>query len=234
MNKKINTFLIMAVVVFMIIPVATAKSTKKEANSITAGEVFYSAGHYLEGEAIPTGYDIFGYNYQGHMFKGSYANVYLGAAGYPPYTGDDETYLAENPDVVNHWAWEYRDIQLIMKWNDAWISNLDQDMDGKLDRHYGFDSYIGSGAWETNHMFGEYEDEEGNIIKWNYFTKIVAAPEDAIIDGELWYTSDGAEIGPEIWGQFATIMEVSNDAGADEHGALYLSPFSAGFGAYAP
>ena len=120
-----------------------------------------------------------------------------------------------------------------MKWNDAWISNLDRDGDGKLDRHYGFDTYIGSGAWETNHMFGEYE-EDGKIIKWNYFTKIVAVPEDAVkIDG-IWYTPDTVEIGPDIWGEFATIMEVSNDAGLDEHGLLYLSPFSAGFGVYAP
>jgi len=118
-----------------------------------------------------------------------------------------------------------------MKWNDAWISNLDRDGDDKLDRHYGFDTYIDSGAWETNHMFGEYED--GKIIKWNYFTKIVAVPDDAINNGGIWYTPDDVEIGPDIWGEFATIMEVSNDAGVNDHGLLYLSPFSVGFGAYA-
>ena len=43
-----------------------------------------------------------------------------------------------------------------MKWNDAWLSDVDADGDGLLDRHLGFDSYIGSGAWLTNHMSGEY------------------------------------------------------------------------------
>ena len=66
--------------------------------------------------------------------------------------GDDESYLDENPGAASHWAWPYRSIKLVMKWNDAWLSNMDRDDDGMLDRHYGFSSYIGSGAWETNHM----------------------------------------------------------------------------------
>jgi len=45
----------------------------------------------------PTGYDPYGYNYQAHLFKGSYYNVYSGGEGYLPYKGDAETYLAENP-----------------------------------------------------------------------------------------------------------------------------------------
>jgi hypothetical protein len=44
----------------------------------------------------------------------------------------------------------------MMKWNDAWLANVDCDGDGLLDRHYGFGSYIGSGAWLTNHMWGSY------------------------------------------------------------------------------
>lgn len=232
MSKKIYAFLLATTLLSMMIPFAFA-APKKDVNSITAGTVFYSSEHYFAGQPIPTGYDAFGYNYQGHMFKGSYANVYLGGAGFPPYLGDDDSYLAENPAAASHWSWPYRDIQLIMKWNDAWISNLDHDGDGKLDRHWGFDSYIGSGAWETNHMFGEYE-EDGKIIKWNYFTKIVAVPEDAVNTGGTWYTLDSVEIGPVLWGEFATIMEVSNDAGAGDHGLLYISPFSAGFGVYAP
>ena len=71
-----------------------------------------------------------------------------------------------------------------MKWNDAWLSNQDCDADGLLDRHNGFASYIGSGAWLTNHQSGEYE-EDGTVCKWNYFTKIVAAPANAVLDGKL-------------------------------------------------
>ena len=67
------------------------------ATTIKDGTLTYSAGHYLAGQPLKTGYDVFGYNYQVHMFNGSYANVYLGGAGFPPYEGDDESYLAENP-----------------------------------------------------------------------------------------------------------------------------------------
>ncbi len=109
-----------------------------------------------------------------------------------------------------------------MKWNDAWLSNLDCDGDGKLDRHYGHDSYIGSGAWLTNHMKGTNED--GN---WTYFVKIVAVPEDAELEDGIWYAADGTEIGPVIWGQFAIIQEVESGLGA-----TYVSPSGPGFGKF--
>ena len=113
---------------------------KDDCTTIQEGVLTYSAGHYLEGEPLVVGFDPYGYNYQGHMFKGSYANAYLGGAGYPPYEGDDEAYLAENPGAETHWTWPYRNTQLLMKWNDAWLSNKDCDGDGKLDRHYGYPS----------------------------------------------------------------------------------------------
>jgi hypothetical protein len=220
-------------------PVMADKGGKKDScATITNGEVFYGSSHYLAGQPIPTGFDAYGYNYQSHLFYGSYANVYLGGYGFPPYEGDDETYLAENPTVIGVWCWPYRDIKLSMKWNDAWISNKDCDGDGKLDRHFGYNSYIDSGAWETNHMWGSYEDDEGKTCNWNYFVKIVAVPADAYRVGPsnagIWYTSDGTEIGPDIWGEFATIQEVSNDPGLGEHGLLYKSPASPGFGYYGP
>ena len=161
-----------------------------------------------DGSPIMTGYDGWGYNYQAHMFNGMYCDSYRDA----------------------DWCQPYKDIHLVMKWNDAWLSNRDCDGDGKLDRYYGFDSYIGSGAWETNHQWGEYEDEDGNTCKWNYFVKIVAAPADAYAEAGYWYTADGTEIGPVIWGAFAIIQEVSNDPCAGEHGALYISPTRPGLG----
>ena len=65
-----------------------------------------------------------------------------------------------------------------MKWNDTWLSNEDCDGDGKLDRYYGYDSYIGSGAWLTNHNSGVYDV----VCEWDYFVKIVAAPADAYVE----------------------------------------------------
>jgi hypothetical protein len=120
-----------------------------------------------------------------------------------------------------------------MKWNDAWLSNTDCDGDGKLDRHFGYLSYRGSGAWLTNHMSGTYE-ENGTVCSWTYFVKIVAAPLDAaLIDGN-WVTPGGIVIGPALWGDFAIIQEISNDACAGDSGLLYKSPASPGFGVYKP
>jgi len=162
------------------------------------------------GNPIELGYDQWGYNYQAHMFNGLYENS---ARPIPPVTESDTN--------------------LIMKWNDAWLSNMDCDKDGKLDRHYGFTSYIGSGAWLTNHQKGTYEDD-GVTYKWEYFVKIVAVPSSANAINEVWYTADGVEIGPVIWGAFAVIQEVYNDQGTAEHGLLYKSPASPGFGTYQP
>ena len=181
--------------------------TKKPSNctTIQSGELFTS-----DGNVITTGYDEFGYNYQAHMFNGRYCDVDRVIGG------------------------DYCDDNLVMKWNDAWLSNKDCDGDGLLDRHYGFDSYIGSGAWLTNHQSGEYTTDAGETCKWNYFVKIVAAPADAYTEGGYWYTADGTEIGPVIWGAFAIVQQVENDACAGLHGLQYLSPAGPGFGQYFP
>ncbi len=202
---------------------------KKDCTTIQDGELTYSPGHHLQGTPLSTGYDPYGYNYQAHEFNGSYANVYLGRDGFPPYEGDDEAYLAENPGAESGWYWPYRDVNLLMKWNDSWLANKDCDEDDLLDRHYGYDSYVGSGAWETNHQSGTYESN-GKTCKWNYFVKIVAAPSEAVQDGGVWKTVNGAEIGPVIWDSFATIQQVYNDPCEGAHGIEYLSPAGPGFG----
>ena len=106
-----------------------AKFDKPECTTIQDGTLLTS-----DGEVITTGYDEWGYNYQAHMFNGGYCDAYRDAA----------------------WCQEWKEDYLIMKWNDAWLSNKDCDEDGLLDRHFGYDSYIGSGAWCTNHQWGSY------------------------------------------------------------------------------
>ncbi len=189
------------------------KSAKKEkCTTIQSGDLVNS-----NGVTILTGYDDFGYNYQAHIFNGSYANVYLGRDGYPPYEGDDDSYLEENPDAENHWAWSYRTIEISMKWNDAWLSNKDCDEDGKLDRHFGYPTYIGSGAWEM------YSEKMGGKDGYTYKCKIVAVPTDAEKINGIWYAADGSEIGRDIWGQFAITQEVQGGSGVEEHGLLFKS-----------
>lgn len=155
-------------------------------------------------DVITTGYDEWGYNYQARLFNGMYCDSYRDAA----------------------WCQLYKNINLSMKWNDAWLSNKDRDEDNLLDRHFGFASYIGSGAWLTNHQSGTNDDG----TRWTYFIKIVAAPEDAYVEEGVWYTIDDVEIGPVIWGSFAIIQEVSNDPSTGDHGIAYLSPAGPGFG----
>jgi len=181
------------------------KKGKKECTTIQSGELLAS-----DGSVITTGYDDWGYNYQARMFNGYYCDAYRDA----------------------EWCQEWADVKLQMKWNDAWLSNMDCDDDGLLDRHLGFDSYIGSGAWVTNHQSGTYVDDDGNECKWSYFVKIVAAPADAELTDGVWYNSDGIEIGPEIWGQFAIIQQIENDPCAGLHGASYISPVGPGLGKF--
>lgn len=209
MKKLIMIFLYVSVAFVFSTQALAGKGGVKGGNpqcaTIQQGGLFSS-----DGVEITTGFDDWGYNYQGRMFKGGYCDSYRDAA----------------------WCEPYVDVNLAMKWNDAWINNKDCDEDGLLDRHYGYDSYIGSSAWLTNHQSGEYEGVDGERCTWFYFVKIVAAPADAeTIDG-VWFTADGNEIGPVIWGQFATIQQVENDTCAGLNGVQYHSPNGPGFGQY--
>ena len=132
--KKIIAFLIIAMFVMSAAAVGTAMAEKNGCTTIQDGTLLTSGG-----DVITTGYDEWGYNYQGHLFNGMYCDAYRDAA----------------------WCQPYKDVKLQMKWNDGWLSNKDCDEDHLLDRHYGYDSYIGSGAWLTNHQSGEY------IINWD-------------------------------------------------------------------
>ena len=226
MRKTITLLTILLLVVFMVgcensinpiepqtqnsnegMSLAKGKPVKVDCTTIPSGEIFAS-----NGDVITTGYDNFGYNYQAHMYQGFYGNY-------------------QRPAEPVDWG-----SRLIMKWNDGWLSKTDCDGDGLLDRHPGFPTYIGSGAWLTNHQAGEYINADGKKCKWTYFVKIIAVPEGAVDsdpagNSGVW-TLDGIEIGPEIWGQFAIIQEVENDPCAGIHGLQYASPDHVGFGGW--
>lgn len=226
MKKTISALFVLGLLVAML-PVGAGAALAKDSSctTIKSGELMYSAGHYLDGESLTVGYDVFGYNYQAHMFKGSYFNAYAGrpGAGYAPYEGNDEAYLAEHPAAENHWAWAYRNVELMMKWNDAWLANVDCNTDGVLDWP---SPYIGSGAWLTNHTKADAPTPE-DVYDGVEFVKIVAAPADAEkVDG-VWYAADGTEIGEDIWGSFAIIQLVQSG-----EGATVVSPFGPGFGKF--
>jgi hypothetical protein len=206
MNKKTVFWTVLGLVLVLTIASAFVKVPLNEkkngaCTTIQSGELFAS-----DGSVIEVGFDQWGYNYQGKLFNGGYCDAYRDAA----------------------WCQDYKDVWLEMKWNEAWISNVDCDGDRLLDRHYGYPSYIGSGAWLTNHQKGEYIGENGETCKWTYFTKIVAVPADATLTSGVWYAADGTMIGPAIWGEFATIQTVENDNCAGVHGLTFVSPDHAG------
>ena len=201
-------FLVSVSFMFLFANAALAQTTQSTPCTTIQDGTLVNSANVL----ITTGYDQWGYNYQARIFNGMYCDSYRDAA----------------------WCQPYKDVDLEMKWNDAWLSNKDCDGDGLLDRHFGYTSYIGSGAWLTNHQKGVYLDGKGKKQRWTYFVKIVAVPAGATKVGGVWYAADGTEIGPDTWGEFATIQEVYNDTGSGDHGVAYLSPYSAGFGRFSP
>ena len=107
---------------------------------------------------IVLGYDQFGYNYQAHIFNGTYDSSDRNLDG---------TYWGSTGDYV--------DDSLIMKWSDAWLANVDCNNDGKLDRGLGTDGYATdtSRGWLTNQLEGDYFDAYAVEQHYTYFSKIV-------------------------------------------------------------
>lgn len=110
------------------------------------------------GNPIVLGYDQFGYNYQAHMFNGTY---------------DSSDRVLDGLYWGNPASTDYADDGLIMKWSDAWLANVDCDGNGKLDRGLvgGIVGGISKG-WLTNQNNGDYTDIDG-VHHYTYFSKIV-------------------------------------------------------------
>jgi len=167
-----------------------------------------------DGIIITTGYDDFGYNYGAKRYSGRYC--------------DSDRVLGGS----------FCDIDISIKWNEHDLDTEDCDGDGFLDRPTdNGGTYVGSGAWVTNHMTGATPDSKGKLRKWHYFVKMVAVPTDAVKSGSFWYAdgivSMSTLIGlAALGGNFAIIEEVYNDPVAGANGILYKSPVSPGLGAY--
>jgi len=145
--KKLFALLGLVVLLLAVTGVASA-SPSSGCTTIQDGGLVDSLGNPLV-----LGYDQFGYNYQAHMFNGTYDSVDRVLDGkYWGSTGD------------------YVDDRLSMKWSDDWLSNKDCTSDGKLDRDGSTDI---SKGWLTNHIEGEYIDGDGNLQHYTYFVKIV-------------------------------------------------------------
>jgi len=221
---KMKTTATLLIAIFMISAFAVSVMAQKDdgVTTIRDGTLVDAWGHPLV-----LGFDEYGYNYQAHIFVGWYHNA--GRKTEVPWT--EETLIAAGKTTT----W------LVMKWNDVWLSNVDRDEDGLLDRGYTKGSeepYTSSGvpgAWETNHQWGSYEEFEQEYM-WTYFVKIVAAPDDAdivTVDGvDYYYLADGTEMGTVIWTEYARVLRIYNDQGTGEHGVDYNPAGPTGFGCY--
>jgi hypothetical protein len=220
----------------LVLPVPAAA----QCTTIDSGQLLYQPSHFLAGQPISTGVNPYGYNYQAHSFNGSYFNSYAGSDGLPPWDGDDDAYILANPSAEGHWAWVYRNVDVAMKWNDAWISNLDCNGDGLLDRPDDFGgTYVGSGAWLTNHNAWTLAPNNGKEVRVSEFVKFVALPEASVVAGptnpffgEQTVYLYGKAIGPQIWRDFAIIQWVLHDKAAGDNGLMLKSQLAAGFGFY--
>lgn len=120
------------------------------------------------GNTLSVGFDEFGYNYQAHLFNGTYDS---------------------SDRVLDGFYWEdqastdYADDALIMKWSNSWLANVDCNDDQKLDRGL-VDGVVGgiSLGWLTNHETNDYVDGDGNVQHYTYFAKIVWVG----VGGSLW------------------------------------------------
>jgi hypothetical protein len=138
-----------AVILVLALTTATVNAKPGSCVGIQSGLLTDSLGN-----PIVMGYDQFGYNYQAHMFNGTYDSSDRNIDG---------TYWGSIGDYVN-------DV-LIMKWSDDWLSNQDCNGDGKLDRGT---SGISLG-WLTNHVIGDYDSDSNGSqdAHYTYFAKIV-------------------------------------------------------------
>lgn len=152
--------------------------------TIQGGTLLDSAGN-----PIVLGYDPYGYNYQAHIFNGTYDSS---------DRSNDGKYYGSTGDFV--------DDSLIMKWNDAWLANVDCDSDGKLDRGL-VDGVVGgiSLGWLTNQNEGDYDSDSNGTqdAHYTYFSKIV------------WVGPGGS-----LWNEYEVIEEVYNDPAGGYHGLL--------------
>ena len=144
-SKWLVLGLVLGLFLAMSLPVAAIPPDR--CATIQGGTITDSADNPLS-----VGFDEFGYNYQAHLFVGTYDSSDRNIDG---------TYWGIVADYV--------DDVLIMKWSNSWLANVDCNDDGKLDR-----GLVGiSLGWLTNEVTGDYFDSDGNVQHYTVFLKIV-------------------------------------------------------------
>jgi len=159
--KHVLSVLTLAALIVTVVAAAALAAPPDKCATIQGGTIVDSIGN-----PISIGFDEFGYNYQAHMFNGTYDSSDRNIDG---------TYWGNTGDYV--------DDALSMKWSDPWMANVDCDSDGKLDRGL-VDGHVNGSAmgWLTNHVNGDYVDGDGVEQHYTDFVKIVWVGD----SGTLW------------------------------------------------
>lgn len=135
----------------------------------------------VNGNLVTVGYDQYGYNYQAHIFNGLYENF-----------SRPVTVVTEGTE------------NLVMKWSDDWLANVDCNGNGKLDRGLNPKTGVSTGTsmgWLTNHFEGDYEGSDSELHHYTYFVKIVYDAGAACTNGDATC----------IWGLYTIVEELQND-----------------------
>jgi len=172
------------------------------------------------------GFDAYGYNWNAHHFNGILFNAIIGDTLYEelfgfmyPYSGDDAQYIEDFNFADGLPFWGYRELYLVMHWNEALISR-----EGVYP-----EKWIDSNGWITFHYSGM--DEEGN--RWSQFQKMVAAKSTDNYSNGIWYDMNGNEIGVySTWDELILIQVVNTGNIHPDFFAPYVNPSSSGIGKY--
>jgi len=186
-----------AVVLAMCLVICLGLSSMAWAATIPSGQVSYPPGHYLAGQTVETGVDVFGWNFQAQRAEAPIEDMLGCWEGLPPFEGESGMYMRA-------------------KWNDAYLSTRDLNGDGYLDWHPLLDfpdpanhltfagNWQGSGAvfaahWTWPFAGGEVETTwvavpTGAYLEWVPMGGDCSCP--------TWFASAGGpELGPsaQIW-----------------------------------
>lgn len=173
-----NIFLrTLAIPVLSLLVVSSALAEDGRCVKIASGQLLDSAGNQVK-----PGVDGWGYDYVNRYFEGRYCHLKRGNAA--------------------QLCKAFPDHHLTMDWNEAWLSSLDCNGDGKLDRHAGYPSYRDSGAWLHTTIARPYLTDDGRRCEELHETTYMAAPFDAVLRDGSWYDAAGDLLGPVIWGDF--------------------------------
>jgi hypothetical protein len=170
----------------VIVVLASALPAGAQCNKIKDGTI-----QDVNGNFVTIGYDKYGYNYQAHLFNGLVDN-----------------YL--RPAVIVTEG----DENLVMKWSDDWLANVDCNQDGKLDRGLDPKTLVAGGiskGWVTNHFEGDYLGSDNEMHHYTYFAKIVWVGQAQAVDP--WASV-------RIWGEYAIIEEIQTDLFGEYGGRL--------------